>query len=164
VQLNLFGCCRIGKQNLFLVTIYNEGCFNVNEKFHVFILANATNASRWMSMWCLTQNGRVTWVLTTLVFTSYLGPINWVALCNNSSISSNPWPSWPPYLKWEYNVDCLKAQTKSFDVTTYKQAPLFPNYWSHNLCTISKRLHVGKFTNSLRKNFYKKKKCLLYNF
>jgi hypothetical protein len=29
------------------------------------------------------------------------------------------------FLKWQYNVVCLKARMESFKVATYKQAPLF---------------------------------------
>ncbi len=53
-----FGCHMISNQNFFLVTNYNGGNLNVNILFLV---------SGQMLMWCATQNGRVTSILTTLV-------------------------------------------------------------------------------------------------
>ncbi len=65
--------------NPFIVTIHNGGSLGVVKIFLVSTLKNMTNMTitlGWMSMWCPTQNGHVTSILTTLLLSSNHAPIS----------------------------------------------------------------------------------------
>jgi hypothetical protein len=46
-----------------------------------------------------------------IMFTICFKSPNWIALHNKSSFLSSPWFDGPSFLKWYYNVVCLKAWT-----------------------------------------------------
>jgi hypothetical protein len=58
---------------------------------------------------------------------------------------------------------------KNWDYSTWlcrygSHAPLFLNYWSHTLCTIFERLHVGMSISFFEKIYARKNNCLLCYF
>jgi hypothetical protein len=46
-----------------------------------------------------------------ITFASCFESLDWIALHKNSSLLLGPWHGQPPYLKWKYNVNCLKTRT-----------------------------------------------------
>ncbi len=63
--LKIFNRCKIGDQNLFLVTNCNKGSSSVTKDFLVSVLTNMTNVSKRTLTWHPMQNGCVTLVSTT---------------------------------------------------------------------------------------------------
>jgi hypothetical protein len=62
-----FNHCRVGDWNLFLVAHHSKRNPSVKIFFLVLILMDMTKALRRTPTWCVTQNGCVTFVLTTLI-------------------------------------------------------------------------------------------------
>jgi hypothetical protein len=77
---------------------------------------------------------------------------------NSSSFLLGPWPSQPPCLKWDYNVDCLKVRTwSSNDIQTRLLKP----YIVHYLWKVAHG-HVCVYKLFWKKNCKKKNKMLCY--